>query len=588
MTTTVRLLSTYGNFRPNTIVELDDATAAALLLGGVGATTDLTGGVPAFGNDAAIAAGDENELPDQKLGVGRTKINLPAGKAVTLTSVAGSISRVAPLDATGAEGASTTLNNGAMAVFGPYREAKTLQVSTYSGAVSATVRALPARGAEQADPSRVVLLGDSITWFGFDNTAVSGKPSLAVTNRAIVEAANALLYQRLNIVQRAGVSGNRIDQMYARFNTDVAAHRPTLVILQGCSNDLDQGYSAAQIFPSIVAIFRASQAIGASFIYIGTSGMSRGTGAPVSPIDGVQYRADNEMAALQARCRRAQFEMEGFRYFDMAYAMRDYGAAIGAQGAAFGTTLAGTVLDGTHPEPYGCYLMARRLAPYLDKVCLGTNAERATLNGRGVDGDTDNISGGNYLMMGTYRTTNVTAPNTGSGPDPWNVTRTGSIQAVCSNADRTDDGPGRIFRLDVSGSAALTDAVTLSASAAYAKAIGIPAYIQALVRVSAITSGAIHNVTGNLQFFDSGSNLLGQVWFGVPHSTKAGNGFTGLTSTVDLGLMRSPRMNVPVGTASVLTRIAIYTTVGAQLTVDLCEAGARVDQEYPDVAKYRV
>lgn len=588
MSQTIRLLSTYNGFAPNTIITVDDAVAASLLLGGVGATTDLTGGVDAFGN-TATAVGSDTYLPSQKISKGRTRFTLPAHTSVRVTANPGAIGRVSAVGSDGSESATFNFNGSGTTYFGPYLEPKTLQTSLYGGDVQIVTSNMPAKsGGEQADPSRVVLLGDSITWFGFDNTAVSGKPSLAVTNRAIVEAANAMLYQRLNVVQRAGVSGNRIDQMYARFSTDVTPHRPTLVILQGCSNDLDQGYSAAQIFPSIINIFRACQAIGASFIYIGTSGMARGTGAPVSPIDGVQYRADNEMAALQGRCRRAQFELDGFRYFDMASAMRDYGAAIGAQGASFGTTLAGTVLDGTHPEPYGCYLMSRPLSQFLDKVCLGTNAERATLNGRGVDGDTDNISGGNYLMMGTYRTTNVTAPNTGSGPDPWNVGRTGSIQAVCSNADRTDGGPGRIFRLDVSGSAALTDAVTLSASAAYAKAIGIPAYIQALVRVSAITSGAIHNVTGNLQFFDSGSNLLGQVWFGVPHSTKAGNGFTGLTTTADFGLLRSPRMNVPVGTTSVLARISIYTTVGAQLTVDLCEAGARVDQEYPDVLKYRV
>lgn len=46
MSKTVRLLSTYKGIPPQTIITVDNATGAALLAGGVGATTDLTGGVP--------------------------------------------------------------------------------------------------------------------------------------------------------------------------------------------------------------------------------------------------------------------------------------------------------------------------------------------------------------------------------------------------------------------------------------------------------------------------------------------------------------------------------------------------------------
>lgn len=42
---TVRLLSTYDGNPPNTIVTVDDAVAAQLLVGNIGATTDLSGGV---------------------------------------------------------------------------------------------------------------------------------------------------------------------------------------------------------------------------------------------------------------------------------------------------------------------------------------------------------------------------------------------------------------------------------------------------------------------------------------------------------------------------------------------------------------
>ncbi|ATQ74851.1 hypothetical protein CR152_10195 [Massilia violaceinigra] len=45
MSKTIRLLSTYKGHRPQTILTVDDATATALLAGGLNATTDLTGGV---------------------------------------------------------------------------------------------------------------------------------------------------------------------------------------------------------------------------------------------------------------------------------------------------------------------------------------------------------------------------------------------------------------------------------------------------------------------------------------------------------------------------------------------------------------
>lgn len=46
MTVTLRLLSTHQGNKPGTIITVDDATGAALLKGGVNATTDLTGGTP--------------------------------------------------------------------------------------------------------------------------------------------------------------------------------------------------------------------------------------------------------------------------------------------------------------------------------------------------------------------------------------------------------------------------------------------------------------------------------------------------------------------------------------------------------------
>lgn len=438
--------------------------------------------------------------------------------------------------------------------------------------------------------ARVVLLGDSITWYGEDKANVSSRPSLARTSRSIMELANAMTGQRLNIVANAGVSGDRFDQMLARFNRDVAPHRPTLVILQGGSNNIDAGYSALQSWPAIMGIYRACRAIGAAVLFVGTAGMFRGAGAIPSPVDGVQYSPPAELAGLLTLGRKAQYELEGFMFCDMAAPTRDYGAAITPSQVAQGIVLTGMSADGTHPSPYGCYTQARRIADFLNNVFVGTSADRSTVNGY-ITGDLNAIAGGNYLMMGTAGT--VSAPNTGAVSTPFTVSSTGSIQAVCSGIARSDGGPGRAERLVISGAAAVTDRLRIAASSPYTREIGLMAFVQAAVKVSAVTSGALFNAIGNLQFLGAGSALLAQVFFGRPHSTQSADGYTdsagttGLTGTVDFGVLRSPRMAVPAGTTTILISLDLYTSIGAQLTVDVAEFGGLLDVETAEVAKYR-
>lgn len=59
MPTKVRLLSTYDNNPPNTILTLPDAVANQLLAGNVGATLDLTGGVTRFQDASAAVSGSQ-------------------------------------------------------------------------------------------------------------------------------------------------------------------------------------------------------------------------------------------------------------------------------------------------------------------------------------------------------------------------------------------------------------------------------------------------------------------------------------------------------------------------------------------------
>ncbi|QBE66839.1 SGNH/GDSL hydrolase family protein [Pseudoduganella lutea] len=428
--------------------------------------------------------------------------------------------------------------------------------------------------------ARVVAIGDSITWYGTDELTVGGKPFRGITERSWLDHANALMGQRMNILNRAGVSGERIDQIRARFTRDVVPFRPTLVVLQGGSNDLDQGYSAEQVWQSVMSTYRASRAIGADLLYVGTAGMNRtNAGTGVSPIDGVQYLESQEFAKLLTYARKAARTLPGFMYFDMAAIMRDYTASTGS--TSTGAVIPNVLVDSTHPSPYGAYLMGSALATFLTPYMAGVVPDRGTLNGYGSNGDQSSLFG-NKLMIGTAGA--VTAPNTGSTPDPINITRSGSIVVTgASTVARTDGGPGKQLLLPISGAAATTDYVQLAASGGYSKGAGIAAFFEAGLQVTAATSGNILKTVAELKFLDSGGATLGTVAFGKSHWNATTDDLTGLTGTPDFGLKRTPEMLVPVGTTTVAFTLRIHTTVGAQLTLGVTDLGGLVDTVTPSL-----
>jgi hypothetical protein len=80
MATTIRLLSTYNGYKPQSIITVDDAIATQLIAG-LNATTDLTGGAPAFqpGTGSGLSSG--TNLPANR--------TLLAGQTDTLTVPSG-------------------------------------------------------------------------------------------------------------------------------------------------------------------------------------------------------------------------------------------------------------------------------------------------------------------------------------------------------------------------------------------------------------------------------------------------------------------------------------------------------------------
>jgi hypothetical protein len=446
-------------------------------------------------------------------------------------------------------------------------------------------------GAQQLSIPTVVM-GDSITWYGFDSGTFAGKPFTALTLRSWYDQANAIAGQKLRILARDGISGTtirpsvgRTDSMVERLATNVLPFNPKLVILEGMSNDYDQGYSADQIFPSLMLIYKMLNARGCALLYVGTAGMRRtDTGTPVSPVDSVQYSCSNEAARMQAYARKAAQTLPGFMFCDMGAAMRDYSQT--STEMSYGQVLTNTSDDGTHPTPYGAYLMASTLAAFLIGMLGGAAPDRASLNGYGVHGDQSLLTG-NILLGGTA------SGGMGVVPDNLLLAKSGAITVTgATTVARTDGGPGKQWLLPISGATATTDYVKVSASATFANAAAAaagnwPAYLQAAIKVTSLTSGAIAKIVGNLEFLDSGGALVAQTFFGQPHSNKPNDLLTGIGGTPDFGLQRTLPMVWPAGATKSQISLQIYTTVGAQLTVGITDIDARVDTITAIVDAYR-
>lgn len=86
MAKTVRLLSTYNGNPPGTIITLDDAIANALLAGGIGATTDLTGGFYRYSATPVFTKGAPTPpaAPFTVSGAQTATVAIPQGTAIAV------------------------------------------------------------------------------------------------------------------------------------------------------------------------------------------------------------------------------------------------------------------------------------------------------------------------------------------------------------------------------------------------------------------------------------------------------------------------------------------------------------------------
>lgn len=122
---------------------------------------------------------------------------------------------------------------------------------------------LPGEVANALSPSStMVVIGDS--WARQDEHA---DPTDTPSN-GIARNLNSLMGNFFEIINIAGVGGERLDEIQARFSTDVIAYNPTYCILIGGENDIGQDRTAAQMWASTKLMIDAAIAAGIIIIVL--------------------------------------------------------------------------------------------------------------------------------------------------------------------------------------------------------------------------------------------------------------------------------------------------------------------------------
>lgn len=147
------------------------------------------------------------------------------------------------------------------------------------------------------------------------------------------------------LVLNRGVGGERTDEILARFDRDVLAAKPQVVIVMAGVNDLYQGEPAAAVEKNLQAIYdRAAQA------------KIKVMACTVLPYNGAPSGVKKEMVSVNRWIREAS-EKQGLGFCDTHAAVED---------PARPGNLADTA-DGWHPDVEGHKKLAAALADALEK-----------------------------------------------------------------------------------------------------------------------------------------------------------------------------------------------------------------------------
>lgn len=210
-----------------------------------------------------------------------------------------------------------------------------------SSGPAATAPATAVQQAPQADPhplytDKVVFIGDSISW-------IWDAPDR-------LEWADLLRAHLPNYVD-AGISGNQTDQMLARFDTDVLASNPNVVVILGGINDIKNSeVDPATVASNLFAMVQKADSAGDKVIV----GTVLAADSDYFPIDAQRLEVNAQVDALN------KLIVAGASSY--GYTVADYHTPmLGADGTADQSKL----IDGLHPNDAGYVVMWEVLKPLL-------------------------------------------------------------------------------------------------------------------------------------------------------------------------------------------------------------------------------
>jgi lysophospholipase L1-like esterase len=143
-------------------------------------------------------------------------------------------------------------------------------------------------------------------------------------------------------VLNRGVNGERSDQIAARFDRDVLAHGPRVVVIIAGVNDVYQGLGADRVTAQLAAMYERAQRAGLPIV-----------AGSILPYNTATPDQNARMRAINAWIRDTAGRRPGLHFVDTRGAVAD---------PADGDRLA-TSPDGLHPDIDGYRRMAEALMP---------------------------------------------------------------------------------------------------------------------------------------------------------------------------------------------------------------------------------
>ena len=144
-----------------------------------------------------------------------------------------------------------------------------------------------------------------------------------------------------------GVNGERTDQIAARFDRDVLAHRPDVLVVIAGVNDVYQGHGSDEVTKNLQAMYERAREAGIPVV-----------AGSIVPFDTATDQQNQRMRSVNDWIRRVAKREDGISYADTR-------AATAA--ADNPDRLAGSP-DGLHPDIDGYRRMAESLLPVIERI----------------------------------------------------------------------------------------------------------------------------------------------------------------------------------------------------------------------------